>query len=177
MTRFAIPTLMLCLFFFASQDSRADDSAIEIARTHLEAHIKRDFDTLATTYAENVLLLPGHEFLKDSFGLAGEGGRREAIEVARRPLIAAMREALKGRRALPAERIDEILESVEYEVMEDADGKVAPSDPVGTADGKLSIDREAGDVLVKAGPPEEDFVLFLFRRIEGNWQVVTEYLD
>lgn len=157
----------------------ADEGATKAAKAHLDSFLKGKHGELARTYAPKVALIPGHEFLKAEYGLAGDGTRAEGAEVGRDKLIAAMEKAAAGRPDRPAGRVDALLETMKYEVIEVAEGKVGidPSDPVGTPDGKLHFEIKKGDVLLKVSPPKGDFLVFHLRRIDGSWRIVAEYLD
>jgi hypothetical protein len=170
-----IPTILILLSPLCS----ANEEAIESAKTHLNRSLHGNNKELATTYAPKVTLMPGHEFLKEEYGLVGDGGRAEGAEVERDKLIAAMETAAAGRPARPAERVDALLETLKYEVIEVEAGKVKvdPSDPVGTPDGKLHFEVKEGDVLLKVSPPKGDFIFLHLRKVDGNWLIVSEYLD
>ena len=161
------------------QVGHADKGAIEVAKTHLDSNLKWNFKKLSETYAPKVTLMPGHEFLKEEYGLAGAGGRDKGGEIDRDKLIAAMKKASADRRERPQERIDKLLKSLTYEVIETKEGDFATeaSDPVGTPDGKLHFAIKKGDVLLKVAPPKGDFLLFHLRKKDGAWSVVSEYLD
>jgi hypothetical protein len=162
-----------------SQLCGADEEATKSARTHLDQLFKGRHRELSATYAPKVTLMPGHEFLKKEYGLVEDGARAKGAEVERDKLIAAMEKAAADRPAKPADRVDAFLETMKYEVIEAAEGKVgtAPSDPVGTSDGKLHFEVKKGDVLLKVSPPKGDFLLLHLRQIDGSWRIVSEYLD
>lgn len=172
-------TLIPAILNLLTSPCGADEGAIESAKTHISWVIKGNHKELATSYAPEVMLMPGHEFLKAEYGLVKEGGRATGAQVASDKLIAAMEKAAADRPAPPAERTDALLDSLTYEVIEAAasDAGLAPSDPVGTPDGNLHFQVEAGDVLLKAALPLGDFILLQMRQIDGTWRVLGEYLD
>ena len=141
--------------------------------------LKGKHGELAATYAPKVTLMPGHEFLKAEYGMAGDGARTAGAEVERDKLIAAMEKAAEGKPASPAERVDSLLEKMKFEVIGTKEGNfgIAPSDPVGTPDGKLHFEVKKGDVLLKVSPPKGDFLLLQLRQTDGIWRIVSEYLD
>jgi hypothetical protein len=172
-------TLIPAILILLSPLCCADEGAIESAKTHLKGSLKSNHKELAATYAPKVKLMPGHEFLKEDYGLVGAGARAEGAEVERDKLIAAMEKAAAGRPARPAERVDGLLETLKYEVLKVKAGKgqVDPTDPVGTPDGKLHFEVKEGDVLLKVSPPKGDFLYLHLRKVDGNWLIVSEYLD
>ena len=158
----------------------AEDGAIEAAKKHLGYTLKKsDHEKLGKTYAPTVTLMPGHEFLKEEYGLAGEDGRDKGAEVDRAKLIAAIVKASADRPDRPADRIEKKLGRLAFEIIEAKEGDFATdaSDPVGTPDGKLHFSIEKGDVLLKASPGGGDFILLHLRKIDGSWMVASEYLD
>lgn len=162
----------------------ADDKAIESARSHLGNVLKADFKKLEESYAAEVTLMPGHEFLKPEYGLATAQGRSKATPVERKRLIDAMAKAAEGKPGRDPEKAAALMESLKFEALavKAGDFVVGSSDPVGTPDSKLRFTIKEGDVLVKAAPPKGDFVLFQLRKDAGQWgdekwRVVAEYLD
>jgi len=153
--------------------------AIETARAHLVAFIKGDGAKLKETYATKIRLTPGHEFLKDEYGLTKPGARARGATVERDKLIAAIVKAHANRPPLSPEQIDGMLKTLTYTPLKTKEGEfVADStDPVGTPDGKLRFTIKKGDVLLKIAPPRGDFLLMHLRRQDGEWKVVSEYID
>ena len=180
-------TLIPAILILLSPLCCADEGAIESAKTHLKGTLKGNYKGLAATYAPKVKLMPGHEFLKEDYGLVGAGARAEGAEVERDKLIAAMENEAAGRPARPAEpvdarhpeRVDGVLETLKYEVLKVKAGKVQvdPTDPVGTPDGKLHFEVKEGDVLLKVSPPKGDFLYLHLRKVNGTWLIVSEYID
>jgi hypothetical protein len=156
-----------------------DKLAISTAKIHVAAIVRQDVDALEKTYAAEVGLIPGHEFLKDEYGLTKPGGRARGATVEREKLLAAMKKAVADRPPRPADRVDKMLASLTYTPLDAVPGEFAtdPSDPVDTPDGKLRFDIKKGDVLVKVAPPKGDFLLLQLRQIKSAWKVVAEYVD
>ena len=80
----------------------ANEQAIASAKSHLSNNILNNSDGLTKSYAQRIMLMPGHEFLKEKYGLAEPGGRARGLEVARGDLLAAMKKAAEGRPVRPA---------------------------------------------------------------------------
>lgn len=169
---------ILCFLAFI-QFCSADEQAITTAKSHLSSNLKSDVEELNKSYAPKIILMPGHEFLKEEYGLAEAGGRATGQEVERGDLLAAMKKAADSRPERPADRIEKLLATLRYQVVETEAGDfaTASSDPVGTPDGKLHFAIKAGDVLLKVSPPKGDFLLLHLRKHNGSWKVVSEYLD
>jgi len=173
-------TLLTILSFIAFvQFCSADEQAIATAKSHLSSNLKSDVEELNKSYSPKIMLMPGHEFLKEEYGLAEPGGRATGLEVERGNLLAAMKKAANGRPERRADRIEKLLATLRYQVIEAEAGDfiTAPSDPVGTPDGKLHFAIKAGDVLIKVSPPKGDFILLHLRKHDGAWKIVSEYLD
>lgn len=181
MKRFHFIPFSVLLIFLAAAPTQAiaDDEAAEAGTTHLDSLLNGDYAALAGTYADKVVLMPGHEFLKDEYGLAGPKGRDEAVAVERATLLEKMNAADAGRKQRTADERVALMKSLTFTVLEVAAGDFATeaSDPVGTADGKLHFMIREGDVLLKVAPPKGDFLLFQLRQIGDGWRVVAEYLD
>jgi hypothetical protein len=172
-------TLLSLSLLLLAQLCHADEAAVNTARIHLSSYLKGDHTKLSETYAPKVALMPGHEFLKEEYGLNESGDRAKGAEVERDKLIAAMVKVSADRPARLPERIDEMLETLSYEPIkiEEGDFVTDSSDPVGTPDGKLHFSIKNGDVLLKVSPPKGDYLLLHLREKDGKWRVVSEYLD
>ena len=160
-------------------DPAAVQAATATAKAHLRGLFLADFKTSEDTYAAKVTLMPGHEFLKPKFGLAGPKGRSGAVTVPQAKLLKAMKEASNGPK-LSGKEIDELFKKFTFGAIKEdpKDGGINPADPVATANGKLDFEMKAGDVLLKVGPGSgDDFLLFQLRKIDSKWKVVAEYLD
>jgi hypothetical protein len=136
-------------------------------------------EALEKTYAAEVGLIPGHEFLKDEYALTEPGGRARGATVKKEKLLEAMKKAVADRPARPADRVAKMLAGLTYTVLDAVPGEFAadPSDPVDTPDGKLHFDIKQGDALIKVAPPKGDFLLLQLRQVGGDWKVVAEYVD
>jgi hypothetical protein len=176
-----IPAILSALLLSALTLSAAEESAtaIDAARSHLGAFLRADAEKLEASYAPQVTLMPGHEFLKPSYGLTEKEGRNEATRVERGKLVEAISDAAKEQPERPAGKISALIESLAFTVVETREDQaaIAPADPVGTADGKLRFDIKQGDVVVKAAPQKGDFILYHLRSENGAWHIVSEYLD
>lgn len=177
----AMKTLLLAIPFFLSTLTciSAGEEATQAAKAHLGFLFSADFERLGETYARDVLLMPGHEFLKPEYGMAEDVGRRLAVKVESRTLIAAMRKKFEGKPKPAPERVNARLSVLKFETLEAAEGEyvIEPADDVATPDGKLHFPMVKGDRLLKVSPPKGDFLLLQLRAIDGKWQVVSEYLD
>lgn len=168
----------LSLIFFAPF-CQADEAVIEAAKFHVANVVKRDAQKLVETYSSKISLLPGHEYLKVEYDLAGPDGRDKGAEVDREKLIAAIGKEVEQSPARSGERVDALLKSLAYTEIKTAPGEfiTGSSDPVGTPDKKLHFMIQQGDVLLKVSPPKGDYLLFQLRQEQGKWRVVAEYLD
>ena len=157
----------------------ANDEVLKIAEGHILALLNRDFAELEAGYADEIVLLRGHELLKDEYGIAGKNGRFENTKVKREALMTAGKNAAAKHDAPPADKIAELLEIIKFEVMEVEKGRIVTEapDPV-EPDNLLYFDPvEEGDVVLKIGPPGSDALFFQYRKIEDAWKIVAEYLD
>ena len=165
--------------FILTISSYAEDSGLEHCKKHLLAILSFDLEDLNTTYAENVNLMPGHEFTKPEHKLGDEDSRKTGLTVTRDKLLQAMKADIGDRESRPKDAVKKKLSALEYVILSNKAGKFAavPSDPVGTADGKLHFELKKGDLLYKIKPPRGDFLLLHLRKIESKWVVISEYLD
>lgn len=153
---------------------------------HVRAILSREIGGFSQTYAENVILMPGHEFLKKRYNISGLG-RDKPFTTKRVVLTKAMSDAMNKREPLSeqdkkerSKRTDERMKQFRFEMLEVKEGDFVtdPSDLVGTPDGKLHFQIKKGDVLYKVVPPRGDFLLLQLREVEkGLWKVVAEYWD
>lgn len=169
--------LVGCVFLL--EICSANEQAMIAGKFHLESFLSSRIDALSNTYNSDVMLMPGHEFLKEGYGLAKSGARDSGQEVSRERLLDTMKKAAAARPERPAERVEKLMASLRNELVETREGEFSTeaSDPVGTSDGKLHFSIEKGDVLLKISPPKGDFILLHLREIDGVWKVVSEYLD
>lgn len=157
-------------------------TALQAVRSHLRHLLGGKFARLDATYAGEVELLPGHEFLKEEYELLGGEKREKGARLASGRLIAAMEKAFKGRPIVEEEVLEKLWARFAFEEVEGAVGDVVidPPDPVGTPDGKLHFTMVEGDVLYKVGPKKPakgDYLLFQVRELGDGWRIVAEYLD
>lgn len=142
------------------------------AKMHLLAILESDLEWLGQTYADSVMLMPGHPL----------GGGAQPLTIERQRLLMQLR-AKRGNvdPGFP-EMIDQIMASVKCESLEVqvGDFEITPEATAGTPDGKLHFSIEEGDQIIRVGSKEEgedDFLLFQVRRIEGDWRVIAEYRE
>ena len=157
---------------------------LDTVETHIKALITLDTEALAKTYADKVVLKPGHEFLKDRYGLAAKGERSRAKSVDRKTLLAAMAKQAKEtpRPSPPKDELKKLMEDLLIQSLAAKPGDFVTdsADPVDTPDRKLHFTIKDGDTFFKIQPPGEarDFILLQLRKGEdGTWRVVAEYLD
>lgn len=170
-----LPLFILLLPFAAA----ANDEVIKIAEGHILALLDRDYAELEAGYADEIVLLRGHELLKPEYGIAGENGRFENTKVTRDALMKAGKSAAAKHDPPPADKIQQLLEVLKFEVMKVEKGRIVTEapDPV-EPDNLLYFDPVAeGDVVLKIGPPGSDALFFQFRKIEDAWKIVAEYVD
>ena len=154
-------------------------AAVSVAKAHIKSLLTGKFAALEASYAPKVQLMPGHEFLKERYGVAGPKGRSAAVTIEQGKLLKVIRNSRKDDPLPPAEVVDKLLATLTYTPVKTAIGDFAtdPADPVGTPDGKLHFTIEDGDVLIKVSPPKGDFLLLQYRKVAGTWKIVAEYLD
>lgn len=172
--------ILLPLLFLTSS-AFAEEGAIPAAREHIHAiihHINGTWRQVEEKlqYAQVVQLIPGHELLKDRYGLAPAGARATGAEVTGAKLVEALSKVETDK---SPEKLNELLETLSYEKVDAPVGKfiTKSTDPVDTPDGKLHFFIQEGDVLLKISPPKGDFLLLQLRTNGGIWAVVAEYID
>jgi len=177
-------TLLLTAQFLLTTLScmAAGDEAVQAAKAHVGFLFAADFEHLGETYAKDVLLMPGHEFLKPQYGIAQDMERKLATSVESKRLIEVLKKKLDGRPKPAQDRVNARFARLKFESLPVAEGDFAtePTDNVATPDGKLHFTLVKGDVVLKVSPPKGDFGDFLLlhlRSTNGKWQVVSEYLD
>lgn len=173
-------TLLITLSaVFLTHICHANEEATNMAKSHLSNFLKGEYKKLSDSYSEKIQLMPGHEFLKKEYQLSKSGDRSKAIEVTSSKLITVMEKVSKGQPSRPIERIENMLKTLHYKALKTTQGDfaTAPSDRVGTPDGKLHFSIKKDDVLLKVSPPKGDFLLLQMRKIDGKWKVISEYLD
>jgi hypothetical protein len=157
----------------------AEEASVQAARAHVKNLMSADPEGLKKSYAPEVVLMPGHEFLKPEYGLADAEKRKDAVTVANEALIAAIMKKTAGRPMPPQEKLEALLGGLRFETVEAKEGDLVldPSDEVATPDGKLHFTIRKDDVVLKMAPPKGDFALLHLRKTNEQWLVVSEYLD
>lgn len=168
-------------FALQTQESTAtqeEQTPEQFAKAHLRNFLTGKFDKLSDAYAEQVILMPGHELLKPSDGLAGPQGRVQQRNLPQEKYLDGLETAFSDL-ARDADRVNGLLDRFRFTPLEvqTGDFATAPADPVATADGKLHFTIAEDDVLLKVGPAQGDFMLFQLRKADGNWKIIAEYLD
>jgi len=165
-----IKTLLLFLsLMYFTNNSIANEDAVKVAKVHFNNYFKRDFKNLSKTYAQNVLLMPGHDYLKFQYGLQKKknGGKHENITCDE--LVAVMVKFSDNRPVQPIGVIKEYIKNLTYKVIATDDGDV--SDLALAPKGSLCFTMLKDDVLVKVSPPNgADFKLVLLREINKKWR-------
>ena len=139
-----------------------------------------DRESLVNAFAPEVLLLPGHEYLKAEYGLNPSGDRRKSISVKRDLLVDL---DVKVYTRFPADKkakIRELLAKAEYKfVIAGRDGmKLNPHKPDDGGNASLSLPTRQGDVVMIVLPkPKGDYLLYVMRRIDDAWKIVMDYTD
>jgi hypothetical protein len=123
--------------------------------------------------------MPGHEFLKEGYGLTEPGGRARGAQIERDKLVNVLVKHPVD--AAKKAAIQKMLPTVRFEKLAVAEGEFVivtdATDPIESPDGKLHFNIAKGDVLVKIVPPRGDFALLQMREEDGTWHVVAEHLD
>jgi len=159
--------------------AHANQQAVEATKAHVHNLLKGEFKNLEDVYAEEVVLLSGHELLKKEYGLSSSGGRSEAITVGRAKLIETMVKFNGGLRDLPDDQVDALLKDFSFKIIETHKGDFVTDspDPDDTPDGKLNFKIKEGDAVIRVSHPKGDFLLHQLRLIDDKWQVIAEYFD
>ena len=157
----------------------AEDAAVQVAREHLKSLVTANAESLKKSYAPEVVLMPGHEFLKPDYGLANDEERKVAVKVTCDALIAEIVKKAAGRPGPPQEKLDAMLSALRFEALEAKEGDLAleASDEVATPDGKLHFTIRNEDTVLKVVQPKGDFGLLHLRKADDRWVIVSEYLD
>jgi len=173
--KFWIPALLILV----SPLCRADDGALEAAKAHIAGIMSKDPRVLAATYAPKITLMPGHEFLKERYGLAGKDGRMKALEVESVKLLEVMEKSMEGQAKAPNEQVEAFLKVLKFEPLEikEGDFAVQSPNPTGTPDNMLHFQVLKDDVIFKVSPPRKDYIVLHLRQLEGVWRVVSECFD
>jgi hypothetical protein len=162
-------------------DAKKSPPAYErFGKVFVVAKFTGDVKALDRMYADEVLLLPGHEYLKKTYGINPSGDRSKAKSLAKKKMI-ELDLRLAGR--LDEEKrkkLTDVLNKCTYTfaVAKGGSTKMDPSDPLGTEDGKLTLSTRKGDVVMKVQPkPKGDFLLYVLRQEKDLWKVVADYTD
>ena len=156
-----------------------EEGSIKFVRTFLEARFSKDKD-FSEFVAPKITLLPGHEYLKERYGVVGAGQRSTSKEVNRDDFVKVTNGLRAELTEKKAARLRELLSKCDYTLrsLKKGDNTVDPPDPVGTPDKKIHLLAEEGDALVFVRPkPKGDFLFFVVRKIEGKRKIVAEYVD
>jgi hypothetical protein len=174
----AVLLSILCLLG-ASSIRAAEEESVQAARAHVKNIMSADSEGLKKSYALEVVLMPGHEFLKPDYGLANDEERKDAVKVTNIALIAAILKKTADRPMPQQEKLDALLGALRFELVAAKEGDLVlePSDEVATPDGKLHFTIRKDDVVLKMVPPKGDFAVLHLRKSDDRWMVVSEYLD
>jgi hypothetical protein len=171
-------SLVGATLFAQEQAPTADYKSL--GRRFVMAKLDADRESLDNALAPEVLLLPGHEYLKAEYGLRPDGNRRTAISVKRDKLIDL---DMKVYTTFPADKkakARELLAKSEYKfVIAERDGMTLnPHNPDDQENASLSLPTKKGDVVMIVLPkPKGDYLLYVLRRIDGVWKIVMDYTD
>ena len=157
-----------------------EEDATKFIKSHIGNLMSRDLSEVSNSYASNVQLMAGHEFLKPKFKLGADDARSTGARVDRKRLLAALKAVFATSRAKDPEKVKKMVSGLNVAIIETEAGSfsVAPSDPVSTKSGQLNFSIVPRDVLLKVSVSDHpDFMLFQVRRIDGTLRVVAESLD
>lgn len=162
------------------KDGITEDEAEEFIKSHVGNLMSKDLSEVSNSYASNVQLMAGHEFLKPKFKLGTDDVRSTGARVDRKRLLDALKAVFATSRAKDPELVKKMVSGLNVTIIETEAGdfSVAPSDPATTKSGQLNFSIVPRDVLLKVSVSDHpDFMLFQVRRIDGTLRVVAEYLD
>ncbi len=177
--KYVLALSLVCATIFAQEQAPMADYK-SLGRRFVTGKFDADRESLANALAPEVLLLPGHEYLKAEYGLNPDGDRSKSIRVKRDKLIDL---DVKVYTTFPAEKkakIKELLAKSEYKfVIAERDGMTLnPHKPDDRENASLSIPTKQGDVVMIVLPkPKGDYALYVMRRIDGDWKIVMDYTD
>ena len=149
-------------------------------KAFLVAKFTGDKKALEDIYAEKVLLLPGHEYLKARYGINPSGDRSKPKMIAKDELIKLDAKLAERLSEKDCKELIEFLKKSRFTftVAKGENTKMDPSDPAGTPDGKLTLPTQEGDVIMKIQPkPKGDYLLYVLRKDKDRWKVVADYTD
>jgi len=156
-----------------------EEDATKFIKTHIGNLMSRDLSEVSNSYASNVQLMAGHEFLKPKFKIGADDARSTGARVDRKRLLDALKAVFATSRAKDPEKVKKMVSGLNVAIIETEAGSfsVAPSDPLSTK-ANLFFSIVPRDVLLKVSASDHpDFMLFQVRRIDGTLRVVAEYLD
>jgi len=171
------------LLLGASRVSAADQkpAAYELqGKMFLIAKFTGDGKALDGIYADKVLLLPGHEYLKAEYGINPSGDRSKPKMIAKKDLIELDAKLAEKLSKDDSKKVIEFLKKsiLTFTIADGTGTKLDPPDPVGTPDGKLTLPTRKGDVIMKIQPkPKEDYLLYILRKDRNRWKVIADYTD
>ena len=156
---------------YADEPDSVDPSCKELGKAYVLAKFGGPKDTLESSLAEEIILLPGHEYLKKEYGINPSGDRGKQMKVSREKLIDLHQTAWKALPDAKKRKIADMLEKSVYTF-------VVASGELTDAGGRLKLPTRSGDVVMKVQPkPTGDFLLYVLRRLDGQWKVVMDYTD
>jgi hypothetical protein len=155
----------------ADEPDPVDPKCKELGKAYVLAKFGGPKDTLESSLAEEIILLPGHEYLKKEYGINPSGDRDKQMKVSRGKLIDLDQTVWKALPDAKKQKIADMLEKSVYTF-------VAASGELTDAGGRLKLPTRSGDVVMKVQPkPTGDFLLYVLRRLDGQWKVVMDYTD
>jgi hypothetical protein len=155
----------------ADEPDSVDPKCKELGKAYVLAKFGGQKEILESSLAEEIILLPGHEFLKKEYGINPSGDRRKQATVSRGKLIDLDQTAWKALPDAKKQKIPDMLEKSVYTF-------VVAAGELADAGGRLKLPTRPGDVVMKVQPkPTGDFLLYVLRRLDGQWKVVMDYTD
>ena len=171
-------TLTICLSFVVLSlapvraEEPLDDKVFEkVMKDFLKAKFKGEAEAF---YMDEVILIPGHEYLKRQYGLSEDGDRSKALTVSSEKLVKLDKENSKE---IPEEKLEGLFAKMAVtntKIGEDGDYPLRGED--GGRGAKVAC--KAGDVVVIAGFEGTNDILALLLRKSGDaWKVAGEMID
>jgi hypothetical protein len=154
----------------ADEPDSVDPKCKEFGKAYVLAKFGGPKDILESSLAEEIILLPGHEYLKKDYGINPSGDRDKQMKVSRGKLIDLDQTVWK---ALPdAKKIPDMLDKSVYTF-------VVASGESTEFGGQMKLPTLPGDVVMKVKPEQRDdnFMLYVLRRLNAEWKVVMDYTD
>lgn len=145
----------------------------EFVQGFLETRFTKEAD-LAAYLGKEIVLLPGHEYLKKRYGLTDNDDRDDALTVESKRFL-EVNAKLVG--SLPDEKLKKLRDGIPgygYEVRDLKPG----INVLGGPGGRIRFTGRPGDKAVFVRPkPKGDFLLYILRKAGEKWLIVAEYLD